>query len=63
MLFVTYKKFGILQRAIITRQRYKDLKNDATIEELQLHPNQFDMEKFYKESKGLPVKNKQLLFD
>lgn len=62
MLYITYKKFSILQRAIVNQQRYQQLKNDSSIEDLQLHPSQRDMENFFKECKGQSTDTKQLLY-
>jgi len=61
MLYVTYLKFGILQRAIINQQRYNQLKEDATLENLTIHPSQYVMDNYYKESKGEKTNQKQIL--
>jgi len=61
MLYITYKKFGVLQRATVNKDRYNQLQNDSSIENLQIHSSQFEMDNFYKECKGLPKNNKQIL--
>ncbi len=61
MLYITYKKFGVLQRAIVNQQRYQSLKNDTSVENLQLHPSQNEMENYFKECKGQTRDTKQLL--
>ncbi len=62
MLYITYFKFGALQRAIVSQKKYDELSKDNSISSLQIHPNQSGMDNFYKESKGQKVTNKQLLF-
>ena len=61
MLYITYFKFGVLQRAIVSQQKYDLLLKDGSITNLQIHPNQNGMDNFYKESKGQKVSTKQLL--
>ena len=61
MLYVTYKKFGVLHRSVVNQQRYQLLKSDSSIEDLQLHPSQTEMDSFFKECKGQSKDTKQLL--
>lgn len=61
MLYITYFKFGALQRAVVSQQKYDLLLKDNTITDLQIHPNQRGMDDFFKESKGQKVSTKQLL--
>lgn len=49
LLYITYKRNGKLLKATIKNNQYEQFKKDSSITELQIHPNNFVMENYYKE--------------
>ena len=57
-LYVTYLQNGRKRRGAITSAQYAKLEKDTTVSNLQIHPNQIQMEQAY----GNSTDNRSLLF-
>ncbi len=61
MLYVTYKKDGVIRSASLDQKKYEQLISTPGVSNVSIHPNRNIMENAVNEEKGLPLNNKKLL--